>query len=101
MKKWVNYFLFISVGIAKGAKNGKLLDFIAAEIRAKIRRFRNKKRIEEMCRLFDTTTPSDYVSNASPLQLERLQVFSLSWRGNSRAKAFDSVISSSCRHPGR
>jgi hypothetical protein len=77
MQKWVNYLLFIAIGTAKSARAGQPLSFIAAEIKAKIRRLRNKRRIEEMRQIFDATLPADYVYGASPLKLENLHVFSL------------------------
>jgi hypothetical protein len=77
MKKWVNYLLFIAIGLAKSARAGRPLSFIAGEIKAKIRRLQNAKRIEEMRQIFDATLPSDYVYGMSPLKLEKLHVFSL------------------------
>ena len=77
MKKWVNYLLFLVIGIAKGAKTGRVFGFVAGEIKAKIQRLQNQSRIEEMRRIFDATLPSDYVYEASPLKLDKLQVFSL------------------------
>jgi hypothetical protein len=77
MKKLVNYLLFIGIGIAKSARAGHPLRFIAREIRAKTLRFQKKSRIEEMRRLFDATLPSDYVYDPSPIKLEKSYVFSL------------------------
>ena len=77
MKKLANYLLFIAIGIAKNARAGHPLRFVAGEVKARIRRFQSKNRIEEMRRLFDATLPSDYVYDASPIKLEKLYVFSL------------------------
>jgi hypothetical protein len=77
MKKWVNYLLFLVIGIAKGVKTGRAFGFAAGEIKAKIQRLQNQSRIEEMRRVFDATLPSDYVYEASPLRLDKLHVFSL------------------------
>ena len=77
MKKLANYLIFISVGISRGARTGDSFSFIAGEIKAKIRRYRNKNKIEEMRRIFDTARPSDYVYDISPIKLEKLHVYSL------------------------
>jgi hypothetical protein len=77
MKKWANYLLFIAIGVAKGARTGDSRSFIAGEIKAKMRRLQNQKRIEEMRRIFDTTLPSDYVYDPSPIKLDKLHVLSL------------------------
>jgi hypothetical protein len=76
MKKSINYILFIFVGVVKGVRTGGPLSFIAGEIKAKMRRFQSKNRIEEIRRTFDTTLPCGYVYNATPIKLERLHVFS-------------------------
>ena len=77
MNKLINYLLFMGIGIAKNARTGRPLSFIAGEIKAKIRHFQSKHSIEEMRRIFDAALPSDYVYDASPLKLEKLHVFSL------------------------
>jgi hypothetical protein len=77
MKKLLNYLLFIAIGIGKNARSGHAPSFIAGEIKAKILRFQNRNRIEEIRRIFDTTLPSDYVYDAAPLKLGKVHVFSL------------------------
>jgi hypothetical protein len=80
MKKLVNYLDFIATGIAKEASPRRALGFIAGEIKEKTFCFQNKSKIAEMRQMrrsFDATPPSDYVYNASPVELEKLHVFSM------------------------
>jgi hypothetical protein len=98
MKKWVNYFLFITIGIKKNTRNGKALSFIAEEIRAKIQRFKNRDKIGEIRRKFDCAAPSDYISTPSPAKLDNVRVFSLCHGGGTPEQKLS--ILSFLRHVG-
>jgi len=98
MKKWINYLLFLVVGIVKGVRTGRGFSFVAQEIRAKIQRLQNKSQIEEMRRIFDATPPSDYACETSPLKLEKVHVFSLCHGGATSEQKLS--ILSFLRHVG-
>jgi hypothetical protein len=81
MKKLLNYLLFIAIGTARSAKSGHAIRFIAGEIKAKVLRFQNKNRIEEIRRIFDAALPSEYVYGGAPSKLDKVYVFSLCHSG--------------------
>ena len=77
MRKVMSYLLFIGVGVRKDPRIGPVFNFIVREIKGKIKRFLHGRSIEKARREFDAALPSNYAYRPAPVDLEKLNVFSL------------------------
>jgi len=94
-KKLVSYLLFIVIGVKRGAKTGEAFSFLAGETKAKIHRFQNKNKIEELRRRFEEALPSDNVYADMALKLDWVHVYSMC-HGGATAEQKLSILSFLC-----